>query len=163
MGKGGVSEGAMVKYLREYNRKISQRKAVHIVRTYVEESSREGINHDVAFIQMCHETDFLRFSGTVSPSQNNFCGLGTVSESVAGYFFPNIRTGIRAHIQHLKAYASSESLANRCVDPRFTLVRRNSASDIFELTGKWAADKRYGELLKKKMDCLIDMENAHRR
>jgi hypothetical protein len=163
MGKGVVSEQMMLKYLLEHNRRVSLRKAAYIVRTYVWESAYEGINHDVAFIQMCHETGFLHFKGDVSPVQNNFCGLGTLGDSDVGFFFPDIRTGIRAHIQHLKAYASSQDLTNRCVDPRFALIKRNSANSIFELTGKWAVDKNYGDSLKKKLDTLIDMENAFRQ
>jgi hypothetical protein len=163
MAKGVTSEQAMLKYLLQYNRKISPKKAAYIVRTYIWESAYEGVNYDVAFIQMCHETGFLHFKGAVSPVQNNFCGLGTLSDSTVGLFFPDVKTGIRAHIQHLKAYASSQDLRNRCVDPRFVLIRRNSANDIFELTGKWATDRNYGNLIRKKIDDLIDMENSFRQ
>ena len=41
--------------------------------------------------------------------------------------FPDPRTGVRAQVQHLKAYASTEALAGSCVDPRFSLVARGSA------------------------------------
>jgi hypothetical protein len=163
MGNGVVSEQTMLKYLQEHNRKISSKKAAYIVRTYIWESSYEGVNHDIAFAQMCHETGFLHFKGTLLPFQNNFCGLGTLSNSDVGLFFPDIRTGIRAHIQHLKAYGSLQSLTNRCVDPRFSLIRRGSANNIFELTGKWAIDKRYGESIRKRIDILIDMENSLRQ
>jgi hypothetical protein len=162
MGKGVASERAMLKYLLGYNKKISEKKAAYIVRTYIWEANYEGVNHDIAFTQMCHETGFLRFGGSAMPVQNNFCGLGSVNDSTAGIFFPDIRTGIRAHIQHLKAYASSKSLANRCVDPRFALVRRSTAKNIFELTGKWAADPNYGELIKKKIDSMLGIENELR-
>jgi hypothetical protein len=117
----------MLKYLMNVNVTIPKKKAAYVVRTYILEASYEGVNHDVAFVQMCHETNFLRFGGDVSPSQNNFCGLGTISSSNVGVSFPDIRTGIRAHIQHLKAYASSRALSHRCVDPRFMLIRRGSA------------------------------------
>ncbi|MDR0715761.1 MAG: glucosaminidase domain-containing protein [Puniceicoccales bacterium] len=163
MAKGVTSEQMMVKYLLQYNRKISPKKAAYIARTYIWECAYEGVNHDVAFIQMCHETGFLHFKGAVSPAQNNFCGLGTLSDSTVGLFFPDVKTGIRAHIQHLKAYASYQDLRNRCVDPRFALVKRNSANDIFELTGKWATDRSYGDSIRKKIDTLIDMENAFRQ
>jgi hypothetical protein len=162
MGKGVASEQAMLEYLSRHNRRIAHKKAAYIVRTYAWECAYEGVNHDIAFVQMCHETGFLYFKGTVSPAQNNFCGLGTLSDSHIGLLFPDIRTGIRAHVQHLKAYASSQPLTNRCVDPRFALIRRGSATNIFELTGKWATDRQYGESLKKKIDILIDIENSLR-
>ena len=44
--------------------------------------------------------------------------------------FPDPRTGVRAQIQHLKAYASKEALVNGCVDPRFSLVTRGSAQYV---------------------------------
>ena len=44
--------------------------------------------------------------------------------------FPDPRTGVRAQIQHLKAYASKEALVNGCVDPRFSLVARGSAQYV---------------------------------
>ncbi|MDR2435862.1 MAG: glucosaminidase domain-containing protein [Puniceicoccales bacterium] len=162
MGKGVASEQAMLEYLLKHNRRMSTKKTAYIVRTYMWECAYEGVNHDIAFVQMCHETGFLHFKGAVSPSQNNFCGLGTLSDSHIGLFFPDIRTGIRAHVQHLKAYASSQPLTNRCVDPRFALIKRGSATNIFELTGKWAVDRRYGESIKKKIDTLIDIENSLR-
>ncbi len=162
MGKGSISENTLLTYLTKNNKKISRRKAAYIVRTYIWECAYEGVNHDVAFVQMCHETNFLRFGGDVSADQNNFCGLGTIGNSVVGHCFPDIKTGIRAHVQHLKAYASIKPLVNRCVDPRFALVIRGSAKDIFDLTGKWATDSNYGKSLQKKLDTLIDMENEAR-
>ncbi len=163
MGRGVLSEKTMLDYLTKYNKKIPQRKAAYIIRTYIWESAYEGVNHDVAFAQMCHETNFLRFGGDVSAVQNNFCGLGTTGNSVVGYCFTDIKTGIRAHIQHLKAYSSTKPLTNRCVDPRFALIKRGSAKSIFDLTGKWAVDINYGKSLQKKIIALIDMENESRQ
>lgn len=162
MGQGVISEETMLEYLMKYNKKIPKKKAAYIVRTYIWESAYEGVNHDVAFVQMCHETNFLRFGGTVSTDQNNFCGLGTINNDIKGCYFTDMRSGIRAHIQHLKAYASTKSLANKCLDPRFLLVKRGSAKNIFALTGKWAVDPNYGQSLQQKIDVIIDMENKLR-
>ncbi len=68
------------------------------------EAIQEGVNPDLAFIQMCHETGFLRFDGTVDKSQNNYCGLGATGNGVKGSTFLDQKEGVRAHIQHLKAY-----------------------------------------------------------
>jgi hypothetical protein len=113
---------------------------------YVEEAALEGVNHDVAFCQMCLETGFLEFGGDVDPAQNNFCGLGATGGGAQGAVFADARTGVKAHIQHLKAYGSDQPIARPpIVDPRFHLVRRNVAPSVHGLSGRWASDPRYGE------------------
>lgn len=113
-------------------------------RFYIEEAAREGANHDIAFCQMCLETGYLRFGGDVEPSQNNFCGLGTTGGGVRGASFPDARTGVKAHIQHLKAYASQDPVVPPTVDPRFNLVQRGIAPLVTDLSGRWATDLMYG-------------------
>ena len=41
-----------------------------------------------------------------------------------------IKSGIRVQIQHLKVYASTESLKNPCIDPRFKYVTRGCAEYV---------------------------------
>ena len=74
---------------------------------------------------------------------------------VAGNSFPDVRTGIRAQVQHLKAYASSEDLNQACVDNRFQYVARESAPYVEWLGiqenpygGGWAAGRSYGYKLR---------------
>ena len=101
------------------------------------------------------ETGFLRFGGLVLPEMNNFCGLGAVSADQPGLWFPDERTGVRAHIQHLKAYGSSDDLVCELVDPRFHYVNpRGRASDIYGLAGTWAADTQYGHKLADLLELL---------
>ena len=111
---------------------------------YREEATIEGINHDIAFSQMCLETGFLRFGTDIKPQQNNFAGLGAVGGGAEGASFPSARIGVRAHIQHLKAYASLEPLVQPEVDPRFRFVTRGVASSVNQLSGRWSADLDYG-------------------
>jgi hypothetical protein len=92
---------------------------------------------------MCHETHYLRFDGDVRRSQNNFAGIGATGGGAPGNSFPDERTGIRAQIQHLKAYASTKRLKRPLVDPRFWRVLRGSAPYVENLTGQWAADPYY--------------------
>ena len=40
----------------------------------------------------------------------NFAGIGTTGGGVPGNSYPDVRTGVRAQIQHLKAYATDEPL-----------------------------------------------------
>ena len=69
----------------------------------------------------------------------------------AGASFGSVRIGVRAQIQHLKAYANSESLVNALVDPRFNLVTRGCAPFVEWLGQKenpngygWATAEGYG-------------------
>ena len=55
-----------------------------------------------------------------------------------------MRTGLRAQVQHLKAYASTEELVQVCVDPRFGYVKRGCAPTVESLGGKWATSQYYG-------------------
>ena len=122
---------------------------VDFCRILREEAGYEGVNGDVLFAQVMLETNYLRFGNDVKPEQCNFGGLGATGNGNPGLSFRDVRTGIRAQVQHLKAYGSHEPLNNACVDPRFLLVTRGSAPTIFDLSGKWAASRTYGESLDR--------------
>ena len=76
----------------------------------LEESYAEGVRGEVVFEQAMLETGWLQYGGDSGVSQYNFAGLGTTGGGVAGVSYPDVRTGIRAQVQHLKAYASDENL-----------------------------------------------------
>ncbi|MFW6359808.1 MAG: N-acetylmuramoyl-L-alanine amidase, partial [Chroococcales cyanobacterium] len=107
MSYGNTSETQLILFLKSNNENALQL-FPDIAKIYREEASIEGVNYDIAFCQMCLETGFLRFGSDVSPSQNNFAGLGAIGGGEAGASFPSARIGVRAHVQHLKAYASLE-------------------------------------------------------
>lgn len=113
-----------------------------LVAYYYEEGAREGIRPDVAFAQALKETGFFRYGGTVTPDQNNYCGLGTTSTEVKGAYFPTSQMGVRAHIQHLLAYASTRRPISPVIDPRYNLVRSvygtNTLGNWQDLNGRWA-------------------------
>lgn len=124
---------------------------------YVVEAANEGINSDVAFVQMCLETNYLRFGNLVSPEMHNYCGLGSIDEAHRGEVFETEQLGVRAHIQHLHAYATKSNVAlkNALVDKRYKYVNpRGKAKTVFELAGTWAADKQYGKKLDKLLSDL---------
>lgn len=117
---------------------------------FYEEANAEGVKAEVAFTQCMKETGFLKYGGDVLPNQYNFAGIGATG-AVHGAQFKDVRTGIRAQIQHLKAYASTSPLNNGCVDPRFNLVTRNTAPYVEWLGIQenpngygWASAKNYG-------------------
>ncbi|MBW4559418.1 MAG: N-acetylmuramoyl-L-alanine amidase [Trichormus sp. ATA11-4-KO1] len=143
MSRGNTSEVELQLFLRNNNENALVN-FPDIPKLYREEGNAEGVNYDIAFCQMCLETGFLRFGGDVRPEQNNFAGLGSIGGGVEAASFPSARIGVRAHIQHLKAYASLEPLVNEVVDPRFRFVTRGVASSIYQLSGRWSADLDYG-------------------
>ncbi|MDR2802770.1 MAG: glucosaminidase domain-containing protein [Treponema sp.] len=154
LGRGAVDSEKLAKFLLAANPEIDEPFAHNFARLYVEEAAVEGVNHDIAFSQMCLETGFLSFNGLVKPEMNNFGGLGAIGPGQEGESFPSPQIGVRAQIQHLKAYATEEPPRQAIVDPRYRWVRYGSAPTIFKLSGSWAADVEYGEKIKRVLDNL---------
>jgi N-acetylmuramoyl-L-alanine amidase len=121
---------------------------------YMEEAQAEGIDRDLAFAQMCLETRFLNFSKAIPANTNNFASLGNLQNEWAT--FPNMRTGVRAHIQQLKAYATVDPLVQECVAPRFEVVKRGVAPTLRQLNGRWSADSNYAVKLAAVMRQLYE-------
>ncbi|RCX20863.1 N-acetylmuramoyl-L-alanine amidase [Anaerobacterium chartisolvens] len=96
---------------------------------FAEEAEIEGVRADVAWAQSLKETGYFKYGGIVLPEQNNYAGIGALNGNRQGQAasFDSPRIGVRAQIQHLKAYASTEALKQELVDPRFGLVKRGSA------------------------------------
>ncbi|MEO0986894.1 MAG: N-acetylmuramoyl-L-alanine amidase [Cyanobacteria bacterium J06639_14] len=145
MGKGITSDVQLLMFLKANNENATDNIYKDLPRFYREEAAIEGVNHDVAFCQMCLETSYLRFSGNLKAEDNNFGGIGAVGGSSSEVSFNSPRIGVRAQIQHLKAYASTEPLVQEVVDPRFRFVRRGVAPLISQLSGRWDADPEYGD------------------
>ena len=128
---------------------------------FYEEATAEGVRAEVAFTQCMKETGFLKYGGDVLPNQYNFAGIGATG-AVHGASFSNVRMGVRAQIQHLKAYGSISPLTNPCVDPRFNLVKRGSAQYVEWLGIKenpngygWATSKNYGHDIVSMVNVLL--------
>ena len=103
-----------------------------------EEANAEGVKAEILFAQAMYETGWLQFGGSVKAEQCNFGGIGAVNATAGGASFGDVRSGLRAQVQHLKAYASKEPLNNPCVDPRFEKVKRGVAPCVEDLNGRWA-------------------------
>ena len=126
---------------------------------YVSEAAMENINSDIAFAQMCLETGYLRFGGLVQPEFHNYCGLGAMDKDNPGCQFETEQMGVRAHIQHLQAYATTADIAlnNELVDPRYSWVHKTKyIQTIFELTGTWAMDPEYGNKIDSILTAMED-------
>ena len=120
---------------------------------YLSEGEAEGVRGDIAFAQSCLETGNFTFEGSVvTIEQNNFCGMGVTSKGKKGASFETPQIGIRAQIQHLKAYATGDALVGKCVDTRYRYVTKGCAKYVEWLGQKenpegkgWATGKGYGE------------------
>ncbi|MEE3718379.1 N-acetylmuramoyl-L-alanine amidase [Tumidithrix elongata RA019] len=141
MESGNTSEAQLLTFLKINQVPIA--KYGELPKIYREEAAIEGVNHDIAFCQMCLETNFLQFGGDILPEQNNFGGLGVVGGGLHGDRFPDQRTGVRAQIQRLKAYASTAPLVLAVVDPRFPYITRGTAPLLGQLTDRWSLDPNY--------------------
>ena len=160
MGNGLVIGDKLSMFLVQNNLQVNPEFVQALALLYIEEAAIEGVNHDIAFAQMCLETGFLGFGGLVHPDWNNFCGLGAIGPEQPGLVFPDPRTGVRAHIQHLKAYASVEPLNMDLVNPRFRFIRRGNSPTIDGLAGTWATDKLYADKISNILYRLYDFSFA---
>lgn len=154
LGQGVKDKDQLAAFFLSHNPGYDKQKILKMAELYISEGGMENINSDAAFVQMCLETGFLRYGNLVTPQMNNFCGLGAIDAEHPGEVFPDMQTGVRAHIQHLQAYATAENvkLHNPLVDPRYSWVHKaKSAANVFDLAGNWAADKQYGA----KLDSLL--------
>ena len=131
MGKAQATAQQMALFCRSKNStpQLTSCSLEQLAEIFIEEGEAEGVRGDVAFAQSLHETGYFKFGGIVLPTQNNYAGIGALNGNATGQAasFPDPRTGVRAQIQHLKTYASTEALVNECVDPRFSLVARGVA------------------------------------
>ena len=161
MGSSDLTVSEMVSY---YNARYTYPSAVYSSKgastakkfftILKQEAEAEGVKTEVLFAQVILETGGLQFGGDVKAEQCNFGGLGAVGGGASGETYANVQTGLRAQVQHLKAYASTEDLNNTCVDTRFKYVTRGTAPYVEWLSipnnpyGKgWASDASYGTKL----------------
>ncbi|MDR0456535.1 MAG: glucosaminidase domain-containing protein [Treponema sp.] len=127
MGSGRLSIGAIVSYIVNKGSALNWQQINALVSIYIREAQAEGINYDIAIAQMCYATRFL--SNWQLLNTFNYAGLNTdigISFRGDGSRHLNPNEGIRAHIQHLKGYASREPLRNPLVDRRYSLLRTSS-------------------------------------
>jgi len=116
---------------------------------FVFEGAREGVRGDIAFAQAVLETGWFGFPGSVPPGHNNFAGIfvGGVPAS-----FGSASEGVRAQIQHLRAYADPAAthcavppLNAPCVDPVFHAVIPKGKAPTWNAmgNGNWASAPDY--------------------
>lgn len=151
-GKSQATVQQIRTYLKNKNPKIPAIILQQAVPLYLSQGQIEGIRGDIAVAQSVLETGFWTFKGSaVTLDQNNFCGMGVTKNGLKGNSFSSIQEGIRAQIQHLKAYANKQPLKEKCVDPRFKYVERGCIPfvDVLGIQENpkrqgWSAGAKYG-------------------
>lgn len=163
MGQAQASIEQMRAYIKKVNPKVPE-SVIKMIPYYITEGALEGVRGDVAFAQSCLETGNFTFTGSaVELNQNNFCGMGVTSNGVKGSSFKTPKEGIRAQMQHLKAYACDDALEQRCIDPRFTYVKRGCAPYVEWLGTQenpsgagWASGKGYGNKILNILSNILE-------
>ena len=162
MGTPQASIEQMKVYIKKVNPQVSD-SVTKMISLYITEGTAEGVRGDIAFAQSCLETGNFTFSGSaVTLDQNNFCGLGVNVTGKKGCSFKIAKEGIRAQIQHLQAYACTDGLKQKCIDPRYTYVSRGCAEYVEHLgiqenpKGQgWAAGKNYGTQIIEILNAIL--------
>jgi len=104
----------------------------------------ENVRGDIAFTQSLIETGWFRYGGQVHCWHNNYGGMSGS--------FPDAETGVRAQIQHLRAYADASAtscsqppLQTPCADPTFEFVNpKGKAPNWNDMgNGNWAVASDY--------------------
>ena len=121
----------------------------------------ENVNAYFVLAQQLLETGNFKFeNSSVKPEYYNFAGLGaTDKDPKPNKFFSNYE-GQLAQVQHLKGYATTDSLNEECKDQRFSLLanKRGTATNAAELSNKWASKPEYGKLLANMYNRFHDTE-----
>ena len=148
LASGSLTETAVFNYVKSLpgNPVLKDNEINQLIKIYMEEAEYEGVNHDIAFAQMLHITGTLRYGDVVR--SNNFGGLSKTDTWNGS--FPNLPTfrnngmqeGVRAHIQHLKGYASPSLRRIQNVNPRWNLIEdiRGTIQTLDQLYEKWTID-----------------------
>ena len=165
MGQAQASVEQMYSYIKKVNPKVSD-SVIKMIPLYITEGATEGVRGDIAFAQSCLETGNFTFSGSaVTLNQNNFCGMGVTSTGMKGNSFKTPTEGIRAQIQHLQAYACTDRLKQKCVDPRYTYVTRGCAECVEWLgiqenpKGQgWASGRNYGQKIIQILNSILSIK-----
>lgn len=144
MGPAVARPDQMVRYIKKHNPNPKLNCSLEdLIDYYYDEAGEEGIRADVAVCQAIKETHFFAFDGDITADQNNYCGLGRAGKGNKGFSFATPQLGVRAHIQHLLAYATKRKPHSAIVDPRYEVMKQKYPRYFGKipywtgLNGKW--------------------------
>ncbi|MEE9589829.1 MAG: hypothetical protein V3V97_17620 [Hyphomicrobiaceae bacterium] len=151
-----VTPARLMAFVTRRNRMLDRRFS-NIAAYYKHHGDALGVRWDYAFFQMLIETNYLKYRtprgrmGDVHPRQNNFAGLGATGGGEPGEKFPNVSTGVLAHLQHVLMYSGTRiqtPVANRTRLVQDWLLPWSQSFDrpvtFTDLTRRWSpSDKGY--------------------
>ena len=153
-----IKPDRLMRVLVERNPKLEEQFKT-IAQHYKTHGEKLRVRWDFAFYQMVHETNALSFTGDVRAKQNNFAGLGATGGGVRGESFPDVSTGVLAHLQHLVAYSGERvdsPVAQRTRENQDSIVSKSQKLGrpvrFADLTNRWAIDSKYARALEATAD-----------
>ena len=157
-----ATPGRMMAYLASRNPNLDPRFKTIAV-DYMKTGDELAIRWDYAFFQMLLETSDLSFkregrNGDLKITQNNFAGLkSTGAKSEQSESFPDVASGVKAHIQHVLVYAGEKvdnAVADRTRKVQEWGVLKSWQKGIkgpitfADVAKKWASNGSYGQELE---------------
>lgn len=147
-----ATPGRLMAFLEDNNSNLRP-KFSNIATEYMRYGEKLGVRWDYAFFQMLVETGYLKFTGDVNWRQNNFAGLGATGGGVPGESFPDVGTGVRAHLEHVLMYTGTlaeNAAAKRTrdvyswgvLDKWRRNIQKRRRMTFTDLASKWAPGSR---------------------
>ncbi len=127
-----------------------------ILNIYFSESLSENTNPLVPIAQMLYHTKYFKSKEITETTFNfGFIGSDNAESKWASASFPTPTLGIRAHIQHIKAYSTTDPIKSEIVDPRYPILVREglvgTKNTLREMLGSWYppenSEKIYAEII----------------
>ena len=144
---GCSTQRGIIEYIRHQNPYVNQEILISLIEIYIHEAEIEGINHDIAIAQMLYATNFL---GNQRIATHNYVGLSPTTGWDGSFY--DMATGVRAHIQHIKGYASRHPPRTYIVDPRYYILADlgylGTVITFDDLYGRWTANPNYGNSIE---------------
>ncbi len=165
-----VTPGRLMDFLKDRNPRLRPEHE-KIAVEYMRHGEALGIRWDYAFFQMVIETGYLTFErekgrrGNVRPQQNNFAGLGATGRGVSGESFPDVSTGVLAHLQHVLMY-TGERIDAPVAERTQKVIEWKVLDDWREkikgpmtfahLGEQWANSKAYAAMIAKHAEIFFE-------
>ncbi|HHU98114.1 MAG TPA: hypothetical protein GXX67_12790 [Petrimonas sp.] len=129
--------------------KGAHQRFIDIAEVYWKYGKITGIRPDVLYAQAAHETNFGKYTGVVSPEQNNWAGIkraNATGDKITDHeSFATADDGVRGHFNHMSAYTGTFSVGDPH-DRYYTVLSLPWAGTIEyveELSTKWAPSSTY--------------------
>jgi len=141
---GSLKYDKVLSYVRDKKNPLLSHMDIAVIDSYFKLAG--SINVDIAIAQMLYYTDFFRKTERVKTC--NYGGLSNTPPNFNGDFKGQVTDGIKAHIQHLRAYAHEPSgLQEKIVDPRYDIAYKlgKQGIDFGQVSGYWSVNPDYGQ------------------